>query len=265
MEFDWKTFRGTQSSWKDLEYLQRPQDRPYTQDKADIIQGACVWGSICNAGAGMGRFVADAYGVSPWAIFVRPDSPVREPQDLKDVPISVGVRAGSHFNVPYRLEKFLPLESIKTVNTGGFGARLKALLDGEVEAASLLPPQIAMAEQLGLRKIIADTFHTLWWVPEGSPPEVVTGYLRALDRAEKAMDAHLERYLPLWKLAVPAEFENTHPWDFTRFGRGERFVYQTIPRSEFDEVMVQVKRWGLDQYLKDTSFDRLAADLAPAR
>ena len=31
---------------------------------------------------------------------------------------------------------------------------LKALLDGEVEAASLLPPQIAMAEQLGLRKII---------------------------------------------------------------------------------------------------------------
>ena len=32
----------------------------------------------------------------------------------------------------------------------GFGARLKALLDGEVEAASLLPPQIAMAEQLGL-------------------------------------------------------------------------------------------------------------------
>ena len=77
------------------------------------------------------------------------------------MPVSVGMRAGSHFNVPYRLEKYLPLEHIKTVNTGGFGARLKALLDGEVEAASLLPPQIAMAEQLGLRKIIEDTFHTL--------------------------------------------------------------------------------------------------------
>ena len=172
------------------------------------------------------------------------------------------MRAGSHFNVPYRLEKFLPLENIKTVNTGGFGARLKALLDGEVEAASLLPPQIAMAEQLGLRKIIEDTFHTLWWVPDGSPPEVVTGYLRALDRAEKAMDADLAKYLPLWKLAVPAEFETTHPWDFSRFGRGERFVYETIPRSEFDEVMDQVKRWGLDQYLKDKSFENLAAEVA---
>jgi NitT/TauT family transport system substrate-binding protein len=261
VELDWKTFRGTQSSWKDLQYFQRPQDRPYTQDKAEVIQGACVWGSICNASAGMGRFVADAYGVSPWAIYVRPDSRIRQPRDLKDVPIAVGMRAGSHFNVPYRLEKFLPLENIKTVNTGGFGARLKALLDGEVEAASLLPPQIAMAEQLGLRKIIEDTFHTLWWVPDGSPPEVVAGYLRALDRAEKAMDADLAKYLPLWKLAVPAEFETTHPWDFTRFGRGERFVYETIPRSEFDEVMDQVKRWGLDQYLKDREFENLAANL----
>jgi hypothetical protein len=226
-----------------------------------VIQGACVWGSICNASAGMGRFVADAYGVSPWAIFVRPDSPVRKPEDLKGVPISVGMRAGSHFNVPYRLEKYLPLANIKTVNTGGFGARLKALLDGEAEAASLLPPQIAMAEQLGLRQILADTFHTLWWVPEAAPAEIVTSYLRALDRAEQALDADLEKYLPLWKLAVPAEFENVHPWDFTRFGRGERFVYRPIPRSEFDEVLEQVKRWGLDQYLKDKSFENLAADL----
>jgi len=257
--FDWKTFRGTQSSWKGLNYLERPQDQPYTKDKTEVIQGACVWGSICNASAGMGKFVPEAYGDSPWAIFVRPDSNIREPKDLKDVPISVGMRAGSHFNVPYRLEKYLPLANIKTVNTGGFGARLKALLDGEVEAASLLPPQIAMAEQLGLRKIIEDTFHTLWWVPEGFDPEHTKAYLRALDRAEKAMDANLAKYLPLWKLAVPAEFETYHKWDFSKFGRGERFVYKTIPHSEFDEVMDQVKRWNLDDFLKDRSYEGLAA------
>ena len=113
VDFDWKTFRGTQSSWKDLNYFQRPQDRPYTEDKAEVIQGACVWGSICNASAGMGRFVADAYGVSPWAIFVRPDSHIHLPRDLKDIAIAVGMRAGSHFNVPYRLEKYLPLENIR--------------------------------------------------------------------------------------------------------------------------------------------------------
>ena len=257
VEFDWKTFRGTQSSWKDLPYFGRPQDKPYAEGK-EVIQGACVWGSICNASAGMGRFVADGYGVSPWAIFVRPDSSIRGPKDLKDVPIAVGMRAGSHFNVPYRLEKHLPLEHIKTSNVGGFGARLKALLDGEVEAASLLPPQIAMAEQLGLRKVIEDTFHTLWWVPENSPTEVVQGYLRALDRAERALEADLPKYLPLWKYAVPPEFES-HSWDFRRFGRGERFVYKAILREEFTDVFDQVKRWGLDDFLKDRSFENLAA------
>lgn len=257
VEFDWETFRGTQSSWKDLSYFERPQDKIYAEGK-EIIQGACVWGSICNASAGMGRFVAEAYGVSPWAIFVRPDSSIRRPEDLKDVPIAVGMRAGSHFNVPYRLEKYLPLEHIKTRNVGGFGARLKALLDGEVEAASLLPPQIAMAEQLGLRKIMEDTFHTLWWVPETAPTEVVHGYLRALDRAEKALETDLPKYLPLWKYAVPAEFQ-AGSWDFDRFGRGERFVYESVSRREFDEVFEQVKRWGLDQFIKERSFDNLAA------
>jgi len=185
VDFDWKTFRGTQSSWKDLNYFQRPQDRPYTEDKQDVVQGACLWGTICNASAGMGRAVTEGYGESPWAIFVRLDSKIRRPQDLRNVPVAVGMRAGSHFNVPYRLEKYLPLAEIKTVNTGGFGARLKALLEGEVEAASLLPPQIAMAEQLGLRKIIEDTFKTVWWVPDNAPPQVVHGYMRALNRAEK--------------------------------------------------------------------------------
>jgi hypothetical protein len=73
------------------------------------------------------------------------------------------------------------------------------------------------------------------------------------------MDANLAKYLPLWKLAVPAEFENAHPWDFMKFGRGERFVHKTIPHAEFDEVMEQVKRWDLDQFLKDKTFESLAA------
>lgn len=258
VEFDWTTFRGTQSSWKGLEYFQRPQDRPYTEEKQNVVQGACLWGTICNASAGMGRVNTEGYGDSPWAIFVRPESKIRKPEDLKDVPVSVGLRAGSHFNVPYRLEKYLPLEHIKTVNTGGFGARLKALLDGEVEAASLLPPQIAMAEQLGLRKIIEDRFKTLWWVPDSATPEAVHGYMRALGRAEEALEEDLAKYLPLWKLSVPAEFESFYPWDFSKFGRGERFVNATLPREEFNEVFAQVERWGLDQYLKDRSPETLS-------
>lgn len=255
VEFDMKTFRGTQSSWKGLQYMDRPQDRPYSE-KREVVQGACAWGTVCNAGAGMGRVVMECYGVSPWAIFVRPDSKIREPGDLRDVPIAVGMRAGSHFNVPYRLEPHMPLANIKAVNVGGFGARLRALIDGEFEAASLLPPQIAMAEQLGFRKVIEDTFHTIWWAPEGASPDVVSAYARALARAERALDADLAKYLPLWEMSVPPEFRD-RTWDYTRFGRGERFVHEPIPRAEFDEIIAQAERWGLDDFMKEKSFEKL--------
>src|SRR5437773_2207653 len=210
VELDWKTFRGTQSSWMGMEYFERPQDKAVSEQ---VIQCACLWGTISNASAGMGLIVPDCYGVSPWAIFVRPDSKIHKPEDLRDVPVAVGMRAGSHFNVPYRLEKYMPLEHVKTVNVGGFGARLKALLDGEVDAASLLPPQIDMARQLGLREVIADEFHTVWWVPETAPKDGIRGYLRGLDRAERALEADLPKYLHLWELAVPPEFQD-QTWDF---------------------------------------------------
>ncbi len=85
----------------------------------------------------------------------------------------------------------------------------------------------------------------------------MTGYLRALDSAEKALDADLGKYLPLWELAVPEEFKS-QKWDYSKFGRGERFVYQPIPRAEFDEIFAQVKRWGLDDFAKEKSFEKLA-------
>ena len=114
-----------------------------------------------------------------------------------------------------------------------------------------------MAQQLGLRMIIADEFHTLWWVPENAPLEEVRAYLRGLDRAEKALQANLGKYLPLWEKCVPPDFKDGHTWDYSRFTRGERFVYQPIPQREFDQTLEQVKRWNLDQYLKENSFEKL--------
>ena len=80
----------------------------------------------------------------------------------------------------------------------------------------------------------------------------------ALNRAEQALEAYLPKYLPLWKLAVPAEFETYHAWDFSKFDRGEKFVNQPLPAAEFDEVFAQVERWGLDQYIKDRKPETLS-------
>jgi len=259
VEMLWDVLKAQMYRWKDA-YKERPQDLPFVRGE-QTIGSACAWGSICNASAGMGKFVPDVHGVSPWGIYVRADSRIRQPADLKDVPIAVGLRAGSHFNVPYQLEKHLPLEHIKPVNVGGFGARLKALLDGEFEATSLLPAQLDMAEQLGCRKVIGGEFKTLWWVDERYPPETLRAYFRGLQRAEEALTVDLPKYLPLWKYSLPPEFAD-RKWDFSKFTRGERFVNAPIDRAEYDRVMREVARWKLDDVLKETDYDKLAYSVA---
>src|SRR3989454_7270812 len=200
-EVMWDVYHGQMKAWTGG-YKARPQDQPFLEG-TQAIGNACAWGSVCNAGAGMGKFVPDAYGVARHAIYVRPDSPIRRPEDLRGVPVAVGLMAGSHYNVPYRLEKYLPLEDIKIAPVGGFGRRLEALLNGEVEAASLLDPQIYMAEEVGLRKILDGIFKPLWWVDAGSERDVLRRYFTALARADEAIERDLARYLRSGRSAFP--------------------------------------------------------------
>ena len=258
-EIMWDVLEGQMVRWEDT-YKARPQDLPFVHGE-QAIGSACAWGSVCNAGAGMGKFVADVHGIAQWGIYVRADSDIRRPEDLKDVPIAVGLRAGSHFNVPWRLEKHLPLENIKPVNVGGFGARLEALLSGEFEAASLLPPQLDMAEQLGCRRVIMAEFKTLWWVDERHPPELLRRYFDGLQRAEEAIAEDTPKYLELWKHSIPPSFRDRE-WNFAAFSRGERFVNAPIARAEFDRMMAEVARWQMDDVLVERDFDALTARVA---
>jgi NitT/TauT family transport system substrate-binding protein len=259
VEIMWDVLKGQMDRWKD-EYKERPQDKPFVEG-AGAIGSACLWGSISNAGAKMGKFVPDVHGIAQWGIFVKPDSNIHSPEDLNDVPIAVGLRAGSHFNVPYRLEEYLPLEHIKPVNVGGFGARLKALVDDEFVAASLLPPQLDMARELGMREIISAEFKTLWWVPEEYSKDTLRRYFRALNRAEQAIATDPKKFLHLWHYSNPPEFAD-YDWNYAKFSRGERFVHGPISRDEFDEAMSAVERWHLDDYFEARDFESLALSIA---
>lgn len=258
-EVMWEVYLGQMKTWSGG-YKDRPQDRPFL-DGIQAIGNACMWGSVCNAGAGMGKFVRSAYGIARHAIYVRPDSPLWRPEDLKGVPVAVGLMAGSHYNVPYRLEKYLPLDAIKIAPVGGFGRRLEALLNGEVEAASLLDPQIYMAEELGLRKILYGEFNTLWWVDERSDPEILRRYFTALDKAERALDRNLLAYLPLWRNCIPPEFKD-RGWHVESWGPGERFVFASFPQEKLEEVMAAIERWGMGTQMKVKGFDQLALEVA---
>jgi ABC-type nitrate/sulfonate/bicarbonate transport system substrate-binding protein len=248
------------SSHRGDPYKSRPQDRPFA-DQAEVANSACHWGSVCNAAAGMGKFVPDVYGVANFGIYVRPDSPIRSVDDLRDVPIGVGIMAGSHFTTLEALERHLPPEAIKVEYVGGPGSRLLALEEGRVEAANLLAPEIFIAEQQGLRRVIGGEFKTLFWVSATLPREVLVRYFAALRRADRALRADPTRYLPLWERNVPPALRD-HEYDVERFGPGELLVFERYPEDEFERTVAFARKWGLDGEMVETSYDQLIASVA---
>src|SRR5207249_3097016 len=64
------------------------------------VSCACHWTVNVAASSGHGKLYADAYSVAPAAVFVPPESAIRDPADLRGVPISVGHQSGSHYSTP---------------------------------------------------------------------------------------------------------------------------------------------------------------------
>ena len=74
------------------------------------ISCACHWATNAAAGQRAGRLVTTAYSVTPCAVMVPPESPVRGPTDLAGVPVGVGYHSGSHFATVQALEAVLAPE-----------------------------------------------------------------------------------------------------------------------------------------------------------
>jgi NitT/TauT family transport system substrate-binding protein len=239
-------------------YFDRPQDRPF-RGGTEVANSACEWGSVCNAGAGMGRFVPDLYGVARNAFFAGPQSDITRLSELADVPVGIGLMAGSHFTALHALELVLPEEKIKVENVGGPGKRLQALLEGEVEVANLLDPEIAIAESKGLRRIAGGEFRTLFWVSPDIPQDALAGYFAALRDADRRLRGEPERWLHLWERNVPPVLAGEYDW--SKFGLGELLVFERYPTATFEESVAFAKRWGLDRNMSEADYDVLAAPI----
>ena len=228
-------------------YLKRPQDKPYLEGEA-VCSSACHWAVPMNAAAGMGKFVPDLYGVARYAIFVRPGSTIERLSQLRDVPVGVGIMAGSHFSTITALETVLPRAHIRIENIGGPGRRFEALLGGEIEAATLLDPEIAMAEQQDLRKIAQGEFKTLFWVMPTIKPEVLDAYFRVMRRAEAALQVSPQKYMRHWERNVPKARRGRY--DYRLFGLGEILVFEPYTQEEYESTLRLAERWGLTQHLR---------------
>src|SRR5438309_4052776 len=102
------------------------------------VSCACHWTVGVAASKGTGRLYADVYSVAPAGVFVPAGSPIRNPEDLAGVPISVGYQSGSHYSTIQALEQFMPADKINlSFNDGMLFRRMELLVEGKVQACAL--------------------------------------------------------------------------------------------------------------------------------
>ena len=206
----------------------------FEKGRESNVSCACHWTVNVAASKGLGKMVADCYSVSPGGVFVPPESPIRQPSDLKDVPISVGHQSGSHYSTLQALEQYLPRENIKLSFADGilFG-RLAKLIDRQVPAAALFSGPYYFAEQLGFRKVIDTTFMMASMLTGNPDPEDVKKYFQALRRAQRDIDLRPELYTHYYRKEFPERFHAQI--DTRRWGPGERIVFEPYTREVFEE------------------------------
>jgi len=208
------------------------------------VSCACNWTVNVAASQGHGKLYADAYSVSPAAVFVPPESPIKEPQQLANVPISVGHQSGSHYSTIQALEQYLKRDEIKLSFADGilFG-RLQKLVDREVPAAALFSGPYYFAEQLGFRKVIDSTFMITTMISGEVDVEDVKKYFRALRRAQRDIDLRPELYTRFYRNEFPARFREQ--MDTRRWGPGERIVFEPYTRESFDDSQRWIAEHGI--------------------
>lgn len=207
------------------------------------LSAACHWTVNMAASAGHGQMWGSCYSVSPSGIFVAPDSPIQKPEDLANVPVTVGYHSGSHYSTLQYLEEFLKRDEIK-LNFGGLLLdRLSLLVDRKVPAASLFGAPFYVAEQLGFRKIVDTTFmigHLI--VPDANQSDVEC-FFKALRRSQREIDMAPEVYKHYFLNELPERYHRAI--DVRMFGPGERLVFETYPKEVFERTRKWIDSWNL--------------------
>ena len=204
------------------------------------ISSACHWAVGMASSGGHGRMWGHAYSVTPSGIWVAPESPLKEPEDLAGIEVAVGFHSGSHFSALQSLEKILPRDQLKLQFVGGPLDRLQLALDRRVQAANVFGTPSYVLEQQGFRKVVDTSFMIGFLINGDAADEQLWAYFNALQRAQREIDAAKELYQHYFLRELPRRYHDI--FDYRKAGTGERLVFEPYTREMFERT----HRWMLD-------------------
>ena len=216
----------------------------FERGREAAVSCACHWTVGVAASQGKGRLYADAYSIAPSGVFVAADSPIRRPEDLAGVPISVGYQSGSHYSTIQALEQYLPGDQLNlSFAERMLFARLDNLLSGASPASALFNGPYYLAEQLGFRKIIDTTFMIATMITGDPDPDELQRFFAALRRAQRDIDLRPERYTKYYRNEFPVRYHAV--MDTRRWGAGERLVFERYSKEVFEETFEWIAAHGI--------------------
>jgi NitT/TauT family transport system substrate-binding protein len=217
---------------------------------------ACEWGQIRRShdSAAGGRIITMRPAVVSQAIFVRPDSPITHPAMLRNQTIAVNFHAGSHFLTLQLLEGFMARNEINVVHLGQASLRFKSMWDGQVDAAMLMEPFIAVAEKYECNLIVEAHYAGSEMMSPDMEPETAAAVARAIRAAVGLINADKKKYLRHIIGDVPSDLARLEPEDF-RLSRLKYIEPRPYPEEEFERTRAWMLSWGLVP--PDASFEQL--------
>jgi len=226
-------------------------------EKGDFaVYHACEWGQMRRTQdtcAGV-KVITKRAAVSTQAIIVRADSPYNVPQDLANVEVAVNFHAGSHYITLAMLAGYMNKDEVKTVHLGIPSQRFGALVEGRIEAASVMEPWISAAEKMGY-KVICEAFYNGLEVADTTvDADIFSALHRAHIKAVDKINQDIRPWLHHLVNEVPADIVKLEAADLhlprLRYNHPEPYAPAEFKRTH--DFMVA---WGLIK--PESTFDKL--------
>lgn len=220
-----------------------------SETKKAVMYNACEWGNYRrtqDTGVGakqIGRRASIAYG----AIIVPPGSSIVTPQQLADVTIGLPYYNGTHYLAIQMLEGFVPRDMIKTCQapTGARG-RYHSLMNGELDATTVVEPYITVAEKAGCGIIAESCYHGTEVASDELDMEAYAGFKRAVKKAVERINANKREYVHYF-----IDYHKDDPVvaaltvDDFNLSRIQVIEPQTIPESELQRTYDWMISWDM--------------------
>jgi ABC-type nitrate/sulfonate/bicarbonate transport system substrate-binding protein len=161
----------------------------------------CAWqGVYSTCATGRGRIGAGLRStlIKTFAIYSKPDSGFENVLDIakREAPIAVNKNADAHYVTLKNLTEFIPENQIKFAHLGGVEKCFKALINDEVEVATLAGPYAEAAEAMGYRRLLplSRTEPTFVVLEEHVGESTAKSFFNALNKAIDLINGNREEY-----------------------------------------------------------------------